>query len=71
MTLGAGVLVQGCGHLSCIVKMHYFFESLLWGWLRQTQKDSFNDVHINSYCINRLYCSFPLPLLIFIYINYI
>ena len=25
MTYGAGVLVLGCGHISHIVKMHYFF----------------------------------------------
>ena len=30
-------------------------------------KRQFDDVSIDSYCINRLYCSFPLPLLIFIY----
>ena len=29
MTPGAGVLMLGCGHKSCIVKMHYFFENLL------------------------------------------
>ena len=49
--------------------MHYFFKDLLlyfWGWFRQTQKDGFGEVHIDSYCINRLYCSFPLPFLIFI-----
>ena len=26
MTPGAGVLVLGCGHISHIVKMHYFFK---------------------------------------------
>ena len=29
MTLRTGVLVLGCGHISHIVKMHYFFKSLL------------------------------------------
>ena len=29
MSPGAGVLVLGCGHLSHIVKMHYFFKNLL------------------------------------------
>ena len=29
MTPGAGVLVLGCGHISHIVKMHYFFKNLL------------------------------------------
>ena len=29
MTPGAGVLVQGRGHISHIVKMHYFFKNLL------------------------------------------
>ena len=29
MTPGAGVLVLGCGHISYIVKMHYFFKHLL------------------------------------------
>ena len=29
MTPGAGVLVQGCGHISHIVKLHYFFKNLL------------------------------------------
>ena len=29
MTPGAGVLVLGCGHISNIVKMHYFFKNLL------------------------------------------
>ena len=29
MTPGAGVLVLGCGHISYIVKMHYFFKNLL------------------------------------------
>ena len=69
MTPGAGVLVLGLGHISYIVKMHYFFKDLLlyfWGWFRQTQKDGFGEVHVDSYCINRLYCSFPLPFLIFI-----
>ena len=28
MTPGAGVLVQGCGNISHIVKMHYFFKNL-------------------------------------------
>ena len=29
MTPGAGVLVLGRGHISHIVKMHYFFKNLL------------------------------------------
>ena len=29
MTLGAGVLMQGRGHISLIVKMHYIFKNLL------------------------------------------
>ena len=29
MTPGAGVLALGCGHISHIVKMHYFFKNLL------------------------------------------
>ena len=29
MTPGAGVLVLGRGHISLIVKMHYFFKNLL------------------------------------------
>ena len=29
MTRGAGVLVLGCGHISHIVNMHYFFKDLL------------------------------------------
>ena len=28
------------------------------GWFRQTQKDSFDDVPIDSYYKNGLYCSF-------------
>ena len=47
-----------------------FLEKLLLyfgGWFRETWKDSFDDVQFDSYCINRLYCSSPLPLLIFIY----
>ena len=70
MTRGAGVIVLWLGHLSHIVKMHYFFKTLLLffgGWFKQIQKDSFDDVHIDSYCINKSYCSFPLALLIFIY----
>ena len=40
MTPGAGVLVLGCGHISHIVKMHYFFENLLFNsqaLIRQTK----------------------------------
>ena len=39
-TPGAGVLVLGCGHLSHIVKMHYFFKNLLLysqAYIRQTK----------------------------------
>ena len=72
MTPGVGVLVLRCGHVSHIVCtcVHYIFKNLLLyfgGCFRQTQKNSFDNVHIDSYCINRLYCSFPLALLIFIY----
>ena len=54
----------GRGHISHIVKMDYFFQktvSLLLGMVK-TQKDSFDDVPIYSYCINRFCCSFPSPL---------
>ena len=41
MTLGAGVLVLGCGHIRCIVKMHYFckksFSLLSQALIRQTK----------------------------------
>ena len=40
MTPGAGVLVLGHGHISHIVKMHYFFKNLLLysqAWIRQTK----------------------------------
>ena len=40
MTPEAGVLVLGCGHISHIVKMHYFFENLLFNsqaLIRQTK----------------------------------
>ena len=40
MTPGAGVLVLGCGHISHIVKMHYFFKNLLLfsqEYIRQTK----------------------------------
>ena len=69
-TPGAGGLVLGCGHKSHLVKMYYFFQNHLFffgRWFRQTHKDSFDDMSIDSYCINRSYCNFPLPLLIFIY----
>ena len=38
MTPGSGVLVLGCGHLSHIVKIHYFFKNHLYpqAWIRQT-----------------------------------
>ena len=29
MTPGEGVLALGCGHMSNIVKIHYFFENVL------------------------------------------
>ena len=55
MTPGAGGLVPGCDHKShkakiCIIS----FKKLLYfgGWFKQTQKDSFDDVPIDSYCIN-------------------
>ena len=47
-------LVPGCGHESHIVKMHYFFKKLLLycgGWIRQTHKDNFDDVPIDSFCM--------------------
>ena len=40
MTSRAGVLVLGCGHMSHIVKMHYFFKNLLFSshaYIRQTK----------------------------------
>ena len=40
MTLGAGVLALGCGHLSHIVKMHYVLKNLLLysgAWFRKTK----------------------------------
>ena len=33
--------------------------SLLWGMVQTNTKDSLDDVPIDSYCISRLYCSFP------------
>ena len=39
MTPGAGVLALGRGHISHVVKMHYFFKNLLLysqAWIRQT-----------------------------------
>ena len=60
MTHRAGGLVLRCGHKSHIVKIALFLEKKV--LFRQTQKDSFDDVPIDSYYINRLYCSFPLPL---------
>ena len=59
MTPGTWGLKSGRGHECNIVKMHYYFyksSSLL--WLRQTQEDRFDDVHMDSYCINKLYCTF-------------
>ena len=40
MSPGAGVLVLGCGHLSHMVKMHYFFKNLhlySQAYIRQTK----------------------------------
>ena len=71
ITTGAGGLVPGCGLKSHIVKMHYFFQKLLLyfgGYMKkiqyfsQTQKDTFDDVPVDSCCINRFYCSCLLPL---------
>ena len=71
MTPEAGVLVVECGHISYIMKMHYFFQKLLLyfgGYMKkiqyfsQTQKDTFDDVPVDSCCINRFYCSCLLPL---------
>ena len=42
MTPVAGVFVLGCGHISHIVKMHYFFKNLLHyshAYIRQTNLD--------------------------------
>ena len=38
MTPGSEVLVLGCGHISHIVKMHYFFKNRQYSqtWIRQT-----------------------------------
>ena len=58
--------MSGGGHISHIVKMHYFFSTLGDG-LDKHKKDSFEDVPIDSYCINRLHCGIPLALMIFIY----
>ena len=54
---------------SCVRAWSYFQKLLLYfgGWFRQTQKDIFDNVPIDSYCKIRLYCSFHLSLLIFIY----
>ena len=46
MTPGAGVLVQGHGHISCIVKMHCFFKNLLLfsqALNRQSKLNSYDD----------------------------
>ena len=45
MTPGAGVLVLGCGHISHIVKLHYFFKNLLvyFPGIDQTNKVCSND----------------------------
>lgn len=66
MTSGAGAVVPGCGQITHIVKMHLLY---LGAWRRKTQKESFDDLYIDCYCTtcNRLYCSFALQLLIFIY----
>ena len=40
MSSGEGVLVLGCGHITCIVKMHYFINNLFlwsWAWIKQTE----------------------------------
>ena len=71
MTPRAGVHVLERGHVSYIVKMHNsfkkFFSTLRDGSDKHTHTKRFDDVHIDSFCINKLYCIFPLPLLIFIY----
>ena len=38
MTSRTGVLVLGCGHISHIVKTHYFFKNLIYShaWIRRT-----------------------------------
>ena len=40
MTPGAEVLVLGRGHLSCIVKMHYFFKNIIFSPKHRTDKVS-------------------------------
>ena len=67
---GQGVLCQDVAIKSFSENALFFLKYILLyfeGWFKQTQKDSFEGVPFDSYCINRLYCSFPLALLIFIY----
>ena len=54
MTPGAGGLVSRCDHKSHKAKSIISSPKLLYfgGWFKQTQKDSFDDVPINFYCIN-------------------
>ena len=71
MTPWAGGHVPGCGHVSHIVKMHYFLIIFL-----STLGDG-SDKHKKAVLMictlipivfkNRLFCSFPLPLMSFIY----
>ena len=80
MTPGAGVLLLGHGHLSHIVKMHYFFKisfSLLSQALicsiddygRVYQNCKFHIGHYSEYVLSSCLsiCCFPIQLLIFIY----
>ena len=51
------------------MKMHYFFKIFSVSLEDGSDKHevSFGDVPIASYCMNWFYCSFPLPLLIFMH----
>ena len=52
MTLGAGVLVQGRGHISHRVKMFYFFKNLLHISHSEYVFSSFLSIfHIDCYCV--------------------
>ena len=51
MTPGAGVLVLGHGHISHIVKRHYFFKNLLLysrSWVRQTKHKTWSFLSITQ-----------------------
>ena len=67
MTPGAAGHVPWCGHVSHIVKIHYFFSTLEDG--SDKHKKAVLMIHVCTLIPivykNRLFCSFPLPLLIF------